>query len=149
MTIPTVEYHREGYTISTDKSRLNVDVIHHFLSTESYWAKGVPIEIVRKGIENSLCYGVYHGDEQVGFGRIVTDYATFAYLADIFILSTERGKGLGKWLVGSMVQHPELQKLRMWTLMTTEAHGLYAQFGFQQLSHPEKQMEMRFPNRYS
>ncbi len=149
MTIQTIEYRREDYIISTDKARLDVGMLHRFLSTESYWAKGIPLEVVRKQVENSLCFGVYHGEKQVGFGRIITDYAAIAYLADIFILPEERGRGLGKWLVASMLQHPELQGLRAWLLATKDAHTLYAQFGFQPLRSPENQMELRFPNRYS
>ncbi len=149
MTIAIVEIHREEYTISTDRSRLDLGVIHHFLSTESYWAKGIPLDVVRREIEHSLCYGVYCSGEQVGFGRIITDYAAIAYLADIFILPSERGKGLGKWLVATMMQHPELQGLRVWMLATKDAHGLYAQYGFQPITHPENQMELRFPTRYA
>ncbi len=148
MTISTVEYQRQEYTISTDKARLDVNLVHGFLSTESYWAKGIPLEVVQKELENSLCFGVYHGQEQVGFGRIVTDYAAIAYLADIFILPAERGKGLGKWLIAAMLQHPDLQVLRAWLLTTKDAQGLYAQYGFQPIKHPENQMELRFPNRY-
>jgi len=149
MTIAIVEVHREEHTISTDRSLLDLGMIHHFLSKESYWAKGIPLDVVRREIEHSLCYGVYRGQEQVGFGRIITDYAAIAYLADIFILPPERGRGLGKWLVATMLQHPELQGLRAWMLATKDAHGLYAQYGFQPLVHPENQMELRFPNRYA
>ncbi len=149
MNIATVEYHHEGYSISTDKNRIDVDMVYRFLSTESYWAKGIPFEVVSTGIEHSLCYGVYHQHEQVGFGRIVTDYASIAYLADIFILPIERGHGLGKWLIACMLGHPELQRLRTWLLATKDAQSLYTQYGFTPLAHPENQMELRYRNRYN
>lgn len=135
-----IEEQRDEYTISTDKRKLNIEVIHRFLST-SYWANKRPLEIVRKSIENSLCYGIYFHNEQIGFCRVVTDFATFAYLADVFVLENHRGKGLSKWLMGCVMKHPELQGLRRWTLATKDAHGLYGQFGFKSLHWPERWME--------
>jgi len=119
------------YHITTDVSKLDVDVIHQFLSEESYWAKEIPKYIVEKAIENSLCFGLFYKDEQIGFARLVTDKATFAYLADVFILKEYRGKGLSKWLMRTIQSHPELQNLRRWLLTTKDAHGLYEQLGWQ------------------
>ena len=119
---------KENYFISTDVSKLNVDLIHRYLSEESYWAKGIPKDIVEKSIANSLCFGVYCEDQQIGFARLVTDKATFAYLADVFILPGYRRQGLSKFLMQTIHAHPELQNLRRWWLGTKDAHGLYEQF---------------------
>ena len=140
------EWTRGGYAISTDPARLNIAMVHEYLSTSSYWAAGRPLEVVRRGIENSLPFGVFKGIEQVGFARVVTDYATFAWLADVFVLPAFQGQGLGKWLIGVIVAHPRLQGLRRWVLATKDAHGLYAQFGFTELHAPERFME-RFVDR--
>lgn len=121
------------YSISTDNGRLDIDVIHGYLSGESYWAKGIPVETVKRSIDNSLCFGVYHNNGQVGFARLVTDKATFAYLADVFIVEAHRGRGLSKWLVEVIHAHPDVQGLRRWMLGTRDAHGLYAQFGWTSL----------------
>ena len=122
------------YYITTDISKLDVDVIHRFLSEESYWAKGVPRNIVEKSIANSLCFGMFNKNEQVGFARLTTDKATFAYVADVFVLHEHRGKGLCKWLIKTMQAHPELQNLRRWLLTTKDAHTLYEQLGWQKPS---------------
>lgn len=143
-----MDYTRDQYTISTDKSRLDLSVIHHFL-TNSYWAKGIPLEIVQKAVEHSFCFGVYDGTAQIGFARIITDYATFAYLADVFILESHRGQGLSKWLISCIISHPELQGLRRFMLATRDAHELYRNYaGFQNLSAPERWMEITRPNIY-
>jgi GNAT superfamily N-acetyltransferase len=142
-----VEFHEDGYTISTDKARLELAVIHNFLS-HSYWAENIPLAIVRKSIQNSLCFGVYHQAEQVGFARVISDYTTYAYLADVFVLENHRGHGLGKWLIQSILSHPELQGLRRWALATRDAQGLYAQFGFKTVENPENEMLRRIPNPY-
>jgi GNAT superfamily N-acetyltransferase len=134
-------------TIDTDKGRLDFDVIHGFLST-SYWSPNIPRDIVRRAIENSLCFGVYIGDRQVGFARVITDFATFAYLADVFVLEDYRGRGLAKRLIDVIVGHPQLQGLRRWMLATRDAHRLYARYGFTTLATPEKFMERRTPNAY-
>lgn len=126
---PLLKVERDGYTISTDLARLDFGVIHSFLR-ESYWAQGIPREVVERAAANSLCFGVYRGDAQVGFCRVISDYVTFAYLADVFILPPHRGQGLSKWLVATVKSHPSLQALRQWVLFTADAHGLYAQFGF-------------------
>ena len=123
------EWMRGEYTISTDPARLDIDVIHRFL-TESYWAAGVPREVVRQSIEHSLPFGVYKGDRQIGFARVVTDYSTFAYLADVFVLDEFRCDGVGKWLIEVVVSHPGLAGLRRWILATRDAHGLYRKSGF-------------------
>jgi GNAT superfamily N-acetyltransferase len=142
------ELQRDGFAISTDRARLDLDVIHGFL-TNSYWSKGIPREIVARAIEHSLCFGVYDGTgEQVGFARVISDFATYAYVADVFVLESHRGRGLGKALMESIVQHPALQGLRRWSLSTRDAHTLYAQVGFTALKWPERYMEILRPNLY-
>ncbi|HTD93713.1 MAG TPA: GNAT family N-acetyltransferase [Chitinophagaceae bacterium] len=121
---------KEKYSISTDPSLLNVDVIFNYLSLESYWAKGIPREVVEKSIAHSLCFGLYYEQQQIGFARLVTDEATFAYLADVFVLEAHRGKGLSKWLMEIIHAHPGLQGLRRWVLGTRDAHALYEKFGW-------------------
>lgn len=138
----------DQYEISTDKSRLDVSVIHQFLSQESYWAQNIPVEIVERAIKGALCFGVYLGDEQVGYARVITDEATFAYLADVFILKEHRGKGLSKRLVETISNWPTLQGLRRWVLATRDAHTLYAQFGFTELNHPEWFMQRLLIEKY-
>jgi len=123
------EIERNGYTISTDPARLDFDVIHHFLR-QSYWSPGIPRNVVERAARNSLCFGVYQETAQVGYSRIISDYATFTYLADVFILPEHRGRGLAKWLLGTIQDHPALQAIRHWVLFTADAHSLYAQFGF-------------------
>jgi GNAT superfamily N-acetyltransferase len=123
---------KNRFSISTDKGKLNIETIHNFLKN-SYWAENIPLSVVEKCINNSFCFGVYEGDKQVGFARLITDYATFAYFSDVFILEEYRGLGLGKWLVETMLQHPELQGLRRWLLATKDAQELYRQFGFQEV----------------
>ncbi|HEY5596909.1 MAG TPA: GNAT family N-acetyltransferase [Candidatus Bipolaricaulota bacterium] len=138
------EYQQGEFTISTDPARLDVDVIHGFLS-KSYWAQGRSRETVVKSLENSLCFGVYKGNQQVGLARVITDYATFAYVCDVFILEDYQGQGLGKWLMKTVTSHPQLQGLRRWTLATRDAHGLYQQVGFTPFSAPERWMEKLDP----
>ena len=128
--------------ISTDKKRLDIEVIHEFLSKDSYWAKGRDIEIVKRSIENSLCFGVYNDDKQIGFARVVTDYAVFAWILDVFILVDYRGKGYGKMLMNAIMTHNKLQNLQRWGLGTEDAHGLYEQFGFRPLRKPGNIMEI-------
>jgi len=126
--------------ISTDPDRLDVDLIHHFLSEHSYWARGRPLEVMRRAIANSICFGAYQDGRQVGFARVVTDRATFAWLADVFVVEEERGRGVGKALLAAVMEHPELQGLRRMFLATRDAHGLYAQFGFQPLDDQSRFM---------
>jgi GNAT superfamily N-acetyltransferase len=142
----TESWERGEYLISTDLSRLDVALIHKFLSNESYWAVGRRVEVVRRSIDNSLCFGIYRKTEQVGFARVVTDFATFAWLADVFVLPKHRGHGLAKWLMEVILAHPELQGFRRWVLATKDAHSLYAQFGFIPLHRPERWMERPDPN---
>jgi GNAT superfamily N-acetyltransferase len=130
------------YEISTDPHRLDLDVIHKFLATESYWSIGVPRDVVERAIRNSLCFGVYNGGTQIGYGRVVTDKATFALVADIFIRKEHRGKGLSKWLMQCIMEHQDLQGLRRRLLLTSDAHGLYRQFGFQEIGDPWRFMEI-------
>ena len=142
-----MEWQRGQYTISTDTARLNLGVVHGFLCG-SYWAKGIPAEVIRRSIGHSLPFGVYEGAAQVGFARVVTDRATFAYLCDVFVIESHRGRGLAKWLVGVVIAHPELQGLRRWLLATKDAHKLYRRFGFTELEHPEIFMEQHAPGVY-
>lgn len=127
-------------TISTDKSKLDIEMIHSFL-TESYWGKGRTIDQVQKSIDNSLCFGVYLDNKQIGFARVVTDFTIYVYLMDVFIVSEARGKGYSKQLMKTILEEPKLQNCRDWTLKTKDAHGLYEQFGFTKAQHPEKIME--------
>ena len=128
-----------NFIISTDKNKINIEYVHDFLS-HSYWSPGVPIETVTKAMNGSLCFGVYDNDKQIGYARMVTDTATFAYLADVFIDENYRGKGLGKWLVKTILAHPELQGLRRIMLATKDAHALYEQVGFTPINNPERYM---------
>ncbi len=140
------EWQRGEYLISTDRARLEIEVVHDYLSNSSYWAAGRPLEIVQRSIEHSLPFGLYRGDRQVGFARVITDYATFAWLADVFVLDEFRGQGLGKWLVDVIISHPELQGFRRWVLATKDAHELYRRVGFAELKRPERWMERADPN---
>lgn len=139
---------RGEFEIDTDRSRLQVDVIHGFLRDESYWARERPLEQTQTAIENSICFGLYHGERQIGFARVVSDKSTFAYLGDVFVIAEFRGRGLSKWLMQVIVDHPELQGLRRWVLATRDAHGLYRQFEFAELRFPERWMEKTAPNAY-
>jgi GNAT superfamily N-acetyltransferase len=134
------EWRRGAYLLTTDKTRLDLDVIHSYLKT-SYWAAGISADIVIRSVENSLTFGLFEGAEQVGFARVVTDYATFAYLADVFVLEPHRGQGLGKWMMEVVFSHPELQGLRCWMLATRDAHDLYRKHAFTALKEPSIFME--------
>jgi len=138
---------RGAYTITSDRQRLDVDAIHAFLS-QSYWSPGIPVAIVERAIANSICFGLFHGNQQVGFARVVTDRATFAYLADVYVLDAHRGQGLSKWLMEVIMRHEELQGLRRFMLATRDAHGLYRQFGFVPLANPAVMMEIVRPDVY-
>ncbi len=131
------------YEISDDPARLDLGVIHRYLSEDSYWAQGIPRELIERAVAHSLCFGVYAGSAQVGFARVVSDRTTFAYLADVFVLPEHRGRGLSKRLMAAIMAHPELQGLRRWLLATADAHGLYRQHGFTALAKPERFMERR------
>ena len=138
-------YIKQGFIISTDKNLLDIDVIYNYLDKESYWSQGIPLEKLKIGIENSMCFGIYKHDEQVGFARVITDKAVFAYLCDVFVLKDYRGIGLSKWLIQTIKNHPELQGLRRWSLATADAHGLYSQFGFTPITKPELWMSIHTP----
>jgi GNAT superfamily N-acetyltransferase len=142
------ECRRGEFVISTDRTRLDLNVIHTFL-TDCYWAKGIPREVVARSIEHSLCFGVYDGaGAQVGFARVISDFATYAYIADVFVLESHRARGLGKALMECIMQHPSLQGLRRWNLTTRDAHTLYKQSGFTPLKFPERYMEILWLNMY-
>src|SRR6185295_6571318 len=141
--INNLRHTRSMYTISTDKSRLDVAMIHRYLSEESYWAKDIPLELVERSIENAICFGAYDGDRQIGFARVVTDRAVFAYVGDVFVLESHRGRGVSKQMMQAIRDHPDLRSLRRWHLLTRDAHALYRQFGFQDLAKPEMHMEIR------
>jgi GNAT superfamily N-acetyltransferase len=142
--ITVVEYSHKGYLISTDKARLDIHFIHKALSLSSYWAEGRSLDTVKKSLEHSLCFGIYADGQQVGFARVVTDYATFAWLCDVFVLASHQGQGLGKQLVETIVAHRELQDLDIFLLATRDAHELYRRYGgFEGLRAPDKWMVRR------
>ena len=138
------KWRRGAYLVTTDKARLDLEMVHGFLKT-SYWASGISADVVMRSVKNSLAFGLFRGDEQVGFARLVTDYATFAYLADVFVLEPHRGQGLGRWMMEVVFSHPELQGLRRWMLATRDAHGLYRKYGFTELENPQIFMERYSP----
>jgi GNAT superfamily N-acetyltransferase len=142
-----MEWRNDDYLLSTDKSKIDIDAVHHFLS-RSYWAEDIPIETVKRSIENSLCFAIYQQETLVGFARVISDFATFAYLADVFILPGHRGKGLSKWLIQIIIDYPQLQGLRRFTLATRDAHSLYVQFGFTVFDKPERWMHRHDPDVY-
>ncbi len=137
----------DNFLISTNPSKIDVDAVHAYL-VRSYWAEGIPREVVERSIKWSLCFGVYDGAKQIGFARVITDRATYAYIGDVYILEEYRGKGLSKWLMLCIKGHPDLQGLRRWALATRDAHGLYKQFGFTELKAPERWMEITNPGIY-
>ena len=136
-----MDFTKDGFTISTEKEKLDIDLIHSFLN-RTYWAEGISKEVIRRSIEGSLCFGVFENDKQVGFARMITDKATFAYLADVFIIEEFRGRGLSKWLMEIIMSHPDLQGLRRMILVTKDAHGLYKQFGFTSLINVDRWMHI-------
>jgi GNAT superfamily N-acetyltransferase len=139
---------RGDFLVSTDPALLDVNLIHDFLANRSYWATGRPLHVVRRAIENSLCFGLYERKQQVGFARVVTDRATFAWLCDVFVIEAYRGRGLSKWLIECVLSHPALQGLRRFLLGTRDAHGLYSRFGFTPLADPTRFMEVFRPSPY-
>lgn len=142
-----MEWHRDGYTITTDPARVDLTVVTTVLGS-TYWAQGIPREAVAKSVSGSICFSLVHGSEQVGFARVISDHATFAYLADVFVVPEHRGKGNGRWLCECVMAHPELQGLRRWLLVTRDAHGLYRKLGFRELANPDRHMEKSSPNVY-
>jgi GNAT superfamily N-acetyltransferase len=141
------QWQRGEYSISTDINRLDLTVIHQFLAS-SYWAENLPLEVLQHSIQHSLVFGMYKHKQQIGFARVITDYSTFAYLADVFVLEPFRGQGLGKWLLKTIISYPELQGLRRWLLATKDAHELYRSLGFTQLNNPDRFMEKFSPDIY-
>ena len=139
----------EDFRITTEKAELDIPFIHQFLSEQTYWAKGIPLALVQKSVENSLCFGGFVGTSQVAFARVISDYATFANLVDVFVLTEHRGKGYGKALMTAVFSHPQLQGLRRFMLATGDAHGLYAQFGFTAPLYPQSLMERYCPGIYA
>ncbi len=137
------EKENDGYTLTTDNSRMDLAMIHQYLCEDSYWAKGIPIEVVATSIKHSLCFGLFYETKQIGFARLITDKATFAYLADVFILPAHRGKGLSKWLLQCIHAHPSVQNLRRWLLGTLDAHTLYEQFGWTRFTEAVSQRFMQ------
>jgi len=141
------ELHDRDILVSSDPARLDIDVIHGFLS-RSYWAAGIPRETVERSIQHSICFGAFEEGRQVGFARVISDRATYAYVADVFVLPSHRGRSIGKRLMACITSHPELQDLRLWTLFTRDAHGLYRQYGFQDARYPDRLMEKRQTHAY-
>jgi GNAT superfamily N-acetyltransferase len=137
------------FRVSTEKAELDTRLIHHFLSEQTYWAKGIPLSLVAKSIEHSICFGGYLGSAQVAFARVISDYATFANLVDVFVLPEHRGKGYSKVLMAAVFGHPQLQGLRRFTLATGDAHGLYSQYGFTAPLNPQSLMERYVPDIYA
>lgn len=143
-----VDWTKGEFLVSCDPEKQNLKVIHEFLSN-SYWSKGIPVDTVERSLRESLCFSLFHGDAQVGFARVISDYATIAYLGDVFVLPEYRGRGLSKWLMDCVVSHPDLQGMRRWILATADAHGLYEQYGFTPLQQPDVFMERHDPKVYS
>jgi GNAT superfamily N-acetyltransferase len=141
-------WQRGEYEVSTDQDRLDLGVIHSYLSEDSYWARGIPRKTVERSVRNSLCFGLYHGDRQIGFARAISDFSTIAYLGDVFVLLDYRGRGLAKWMLECVLLHPDLQNLRRWFLMTRHTQEFYRRFGFRELVRPEGYMELHDPNVY-
>jgi GNAT superfamily N-acetyltransferase len=137
-----IQWKRDEFEVTTDRTRLEIQIIHDFLALESEWARGIAPEIVERSIEGSLCFGLFHRNRQVGFARVITDSATIAYLGDVFVLKNYRGRGLARWLMDCIVAHPDLQGLRRWILVTADAHDLYRKYGFKPLARPESFMEL-------
>jgi GNAT superfamily N-acetyltransferase len=147
MTALTI--YKPEFCISTDKTKLRLDSIHEFLSTKAYWCLNIPKEKVQTAIQNSLCFGVYQGEKQIGFARIISDFSTIAYLGDVYILEEYRGNALSKWLMETIMSYPDLQGLRRWILLTGDAHGLYRQFGWTEITDLSVWMELHNKNVYS
>jgi GNAT superfamily N-acetyltransferase len=139
---------RDDYELTTDLARIDVKAVHEELSERTYWAKGMPIETLRRALENSLCFGISRAGRLAAFGRVITDRATYAYLSDVFVVEAERGRGLSKWMMEHVIAHPELQGLRRFALMTKDAHKLYEKFGFSLSKTPERYMESVNPDVY-
>ncbi len=144
----TYERTHESFLLSTDPAKIDLPTVHRYLSESSYWAKNIPFDVFRTSVQNALCFSIYENGRQAGFARVITDKATFGYIGDVFILDAYRGRGLSKWLMQCILEHPELQGFRRWLLATADAHGLYAQSGFHSLAKPDRWMELHNPNVY-
>jgi GNAT superfamily N-acetyltransferase len=142
-----MNWQRDSFIVTCDRARLDRALVAEFLAS-SYWAKGIPAALVETSIERSLCFALLEGNRQIGFARVISDYATIAYIVDVFVVPEYRGRGLGKWLLGCVVDHPDLQGLRRWVLATRDAHGLYEKLGFTALKRPELFMERHDPSIY-
>ncbi|MGC4099942.1 GNAT family N-acetyltransferase [Ferruginibacter sp.] len=145
----SITVQRGDFWLTTDKTKMDLQAIHQFLSKEAYWSKNIPFETVKNAAENSLNFGVFYKEQQVGYARIISDYATIAYLGDVYVLPAFRGNGLSKWLMEEVMQHPSLQGLRRWILLTGDAHGLYRQFGWKDIAAPDRWMEFHNKNVYT
>ena len=143
------EFFKEEYLITTDKLKIDMSSVHAFISNESYWAKNIPLDVLSNSIKNSLTFSMLHNSNQIGFARVITDFSTFAYLADVYIIQEYRKRGLSKWLLKTIVEFPELQGLRRWMLMTLDAQELYKKYGFKNLKYPERAMEIANPDVYT
>jgi GNAT superfamily N-acetyltransferase len=142
-----MEWKKDGFTVSTDRQKLDRDAIHRFLAG-SYWARGIPRDVVDRSIENSVCFGLYAEEKMIGFARVISDAATFGYLSDVFVLPSHRGRGLAIWFMEVVMGHPDFRGIRRWILATADAHGLYRKVGFTALSKPERIMEKLLPDVY-
>ena len=143
----TYEHHRDGFTVSTDPARLDLDAVHAFLTT-AYWCEGIPRETLAQALSHSLCFGLYAGPRQIGLARVISDFATYAYLCDVYVLPELRGRGLGSWLMECVMAHPDLQGLRRFSLVTRDAHELYRPFGFAEVQNPARHLEIVRPGVY-
>jgi N-acetylglutamate synthase-like GNAT family acetyltransferase len=143
-----MEWTNGDFTVTCDPEKQDLDVIHSFLS-QSYWASGIPKEIVARSLRGSLCFALLYGQKQIGFARVISDFATIAYVGDVFVLPDYRSRGLSKWLMRCVTLHPDLQGLRRWILATSDAHGLYQKFGFTALANPHVFMEQHTPDVYT
>jgi len=140
---------KDEFVLTTDKNLMNIAMIHQYLSKESYWAKDIPLALVEKSVNNSLNFGVFYKEKQIAYARVITDYSTIAYLGDVFVLPDFRGQGISKWLIKEITEHPALQGLRRWILLTADAHGLYNKYGWESIRQPEKWMERTQLNPYN
>jgi GNAT superfamily N-acetyltransferase len=135
-------FYKDGYCISTEQARLDIKEIHHFLSTQAYWSLNIPFSKVEEAVARSLNFGLYYNKRQIGYARVISDFASIAYLGDVYVLPEYRGRGLSKWLMKTVMEYPELQGMRRWILSTADAHGLYKQFGWVPVAYPERWMEV-------
>ena len=149
ISMTEINIYKDEFCISTDKTKLDIDSIHEFLSTKAYWSLNIPKDRVQISIQNSLCFGVYKKEQQIGFARVITDFSTIAYLGDVYILEAFRGTGLSKWLMQTIMGYPYLQGLRRWILLTGDAHELYRKFGWTDIADPTKWMELHNKDVYA